>query len=247
LSLFLFAAAFFGGALNAVAGGGSFIALPALLYAGVGPVAANATTTLALWPGSVSSAVAYRREIKALERWLAALGGVSLAGGLVGGMLLVRTSDASFMRLLPWLMLLAAVTFTCGDRIASRFGRGRSGGDPRVTPAALAVQFLIATYGGYFGGGIGILMLAALALAGMTDIHRMNGVKSVLAVAINGVALAEFVLHGVIAWGPGLIMIAGGIAGGYLGAAVARRISGRIVRGFIVVIAWTMTVYFFIQ
>jgi uncharacterized protein len=247
LTIFLFAAAFVGGALNAVAGGGSFIALPALLYAGVGPVAANATTTFALWPGSVSSAIAYRREIKTLEGWLATLGGVSLAGGLVGGMLLVRTSDASFMRLLPWLMLLAAVTFTFGGRLASRFGRASHGGRPHISSGALVLQFLIATYGGYFGGGIGIMMLATLALAGMTDIHRMNGIKAVLAVAINGVALAEFVLHGAIAWGPGAIMIAGGIAGGYLGAALARRLNGQTVRVFIIATAWAMTIYFFLR
>lgn len=120
MSFFLFIAALVGGALNAVAGGGSFIALPALLYAGVPPVVANATNTLALWPGSISSAWAYRREIATRWKGMAALGGVSVAGGLLGGFLLVRTPDASFMRLLPWLMLLAAVTFTFGGKLTSR-------------------------------------------------------------------------------------------------------------------------------
>jgi uncharacterized membrane protein YfcA len=248
LSLFLFFAAFVGGALNAVAGGGSFIALPALLYAGVPPVAANATTTFALWPGSLSSAVAYRREIKSLERWLATLGGVSVAGGLLGGMLLVRTSDAGFMRLLPWLMLLAALTFTVGGRLAARFrDQTRRAAGPGLSLWALLLQLLIAAYGGYFGGGIGIMMLATLALMGMTDIHRMNGVKAVLAVAINGVALAEFILYGAIAWRPGLVMVAGGILGGYSAAALARRLDQRAVRGLVVVVAWAMTAYFFIR
>jgi uncharacterized membrane protein YfcA len=234
--------------LNAVAGGGSFIALPALLYAGVPPVSANATTTFALWPGSVSSAVAYRREIKSLERWLAAFGGVSLAGGLIGGLLLVRTSDTSFMRLLPWLMLLAAMTFTFGGAVTARFRpAAHPTGGPNVTPWALVLQLLIAIYGGYFGGGIGIMMLATLAITGMTDIHRMNGVKSVLAVAINGIALAEFIILDAIAWQPGLVMITGGIAGGYAGAAVARRLDQQLVRGFIIGVAWIMTVYFFIR
>ena len=113
----LFIVAAVAGALNSVAGGGSFLTLPTLLYAGVTPVVANATSTLAMWPGSVASAVAYRRELRRTERWLAPLGVVSLVGGFLGGVLLVRTSDTSFMRLLPWLMLLAAVTFTFGGRV----------------------------------------------------------------------------------------------------------------------------------
>jgi len=111
----------------------------------------------------------------------------------------------------------------------------------------LFCQFLIAIYGGYFGGGMGIMMLAALTIAGMTDIHEMNAVKSVLTVAINGVALAEFVALGTIAWAPGLIMMAGGFAGGYAGAAAARRVDPRVVRGLVTVVAWSMTVYFFVR
>jgi uncharacterized protein len=268
----LFLAAFVGGALNAVAGGGSFIALPALLFAGAPAVAANATTTLALWPGSMASAVAYRRELSVTRPWLVRLGGVSLVGGLLGGMLLVRTSDTSFLRLLPWLMLLAAATFTFGAPLVARLRRGdsldliESGlqaeapfplGPPHLAPRTphsapvvpwwvLPLQLVIATYGGYFGGGIGIMMLALLAIAGMADIHEMNGVKSALAVAINGVALAEFVVSGTVLWGPGVIMMLGGIAGGYVGASMARRLSGGSVRIFVIAVAWAMTAYFFI-
>jgi uncharacterized protein len=268
----LFLAALVGGALNAVAGGGSFIALPALLFAGAPAVAANATTTLALWPGSVASAVAYRRELSVTRPWLVRLGGVSLVGGLLGGMLLVRTSDTSFLRLLPWLMLLAAATFTFGAPLVARLRRGdsldliESGlqaeapfplGPPHLAPRTphsalvvpwwvLPLQLVIATYGGYFGGGIGIMMLALLAIAGMADIHEMNGVKSALAVAINGVALAEFVVSGTVLWGPGVIMMLGGIAGGYVGASMARRLSGGSVRIFVIAVAWAMTAYFFI-
>jgi uncharacterized membrane protein YfcA len=268
----LFLAAFVGGALNAVAGGGSFIALPALLFAGAPAVAANATTTLALWPGSMASAVAYRRELSVTRPWLVRLGGVSLVGGLLGGMLLVRTSDSSFLRLLPWLMLLAAATFTFGAPLVARLRRGdsldliESGlqaeapfplGPPHPAPRTshpapvvpwwvLPLQLVIATYGGYFGGGIGIMMLALLAIAGMADIHEMNGVKSALAVAINGVALAEFVVSGTVLWGPGVIMMLGGIAGGYVGASMARRLSGGSVRIFVIAVAWAMTAYFFI-
>ena len=262
LALFLFVAAFFAGALNAVAGGGSFITLPALIYAGVPPVAANATSTFALWPGSLSSALAYRREIARTRPWLAALGGVSLVGGLLGGQLLVRTSDTSFMRLLPWLMLLAAVTFTFGGTITAqvrrRLDRRRSRArgareshaiaEPGERPIPLwvvALQLVIAIYGGYFGGGIGIMMLASLSVSGLTDIHEMNGIKTVLAVAINGVALAAFVVAGAIAWTPGLVMVSGGIVGGYAGAAGARQFNRTAVRLLVVTVAWAMTLYFF--
>jgi uncharacterized membrane protein YfcA len=252
--IFLFSMAVLGGALNAVAGGGSFLALPALLSVGVPAVSANATTTFALWPGSVSSAVAYRREIVAAKKWLIALGIISVVGGLIGGWLLVRTSDTRFLRLLPWLMLAAAVTFTFGADVVGRIRAARRPRSPAPADAdaftiplwIFPFQFVVATYGGYFGGGIGIMMLAGLAVAGMTDIHEMNGLKALLAVAINGVALAEFVLSGAIAWTPGLIMVAGGIVGGYAGAAFARRLPPRAIRAFVIVVAWAMTVYFFV-
>ncbi len=241
MTLFLFLAAVIGGALNAVAGGGSFIALPALLYAGISPVTANATTTMALWPASVSSAVAYRRELTTTRRDLLILGAASLVGGLVGALLLVRTSDTIFLRLLPWLMLAAALTFTLGGRPTTR---PASAGRQNLA-AVTALQVAIAIYGGYFGGGMGILMLAALALTGMTDIHEMNGLKSILGAAINGIALIMFIASGSVAWGPGLVMVGGGIIGGYAGASVAQRIDRALVRRFVIAVSWTLTVYFF--
>ncbi len=242
--ILLAAAAFLGGALNAVAGGGSFITLPALLAAGITPVIANATSTLALWPGSVSSVVAYRRDIRSSWRTLGELGAISVAGGLAGGLLLVRTSDTSFMRLLPWLMLLAAATFTFGGRL-TKAPQAHEGHGVRFAWWALVLQFVIAVYGGYFGGGMGIMMLATLAVSGLTDIHEMNGLKSLLGTAINGVALAEFVIDRKIAWAPGLVMVLGAIAGGYAGARTARRVDRRHVRTFVIVVGWAMTVYFF--
>ena len=280
----LFVAGLVGGALNAVAGGGSFIALPALLWAGVAPVAANATTTLALWPGSLSSAIAYRREITTGRRWLVWLGAVSIVGGLLGGWLLIRTPDQRFLRVLPWLMLASATTFTIGGRVTSRLlrrGTGRvpvpspqsaapsappplalnrvratarradalkrEGGQSSVPIVFLIVQLAIATYGGYFAGGIGIMMLAAFSIAGMTGIHEMNGLKALLSVAINGVSLVEFIASGSIAWTPGLVMVIGGIIGGYSGAFVARRFEARIIRTFVICVAWLMTIYFFVR
>jgi len=267
-SVLLFAVAFVGGALNAVAGGGSFLTLPTLLYAGVAPVAANATSTLAMWPASLASALAYREEIGRARAWMLRLGAISLAGGLLGGLLLVGTSDESFVRLLPWLMLVAATTFSFGGRLTALARDRRGQGVPATDTAVmvpdgnrpsgaihevhvplwtLPLQLLIATYGGYFGGGMGIMMLAAMAVAGMTDMHEMNALKVVLAIAINGVALLAFVISGSIAWAPGLVMVVGGIAGGYAGAALARRVSGRLVRAIVIVVAWGMTAYFFVR
>jgi uncharacterized membrane protein YfcA len=202
----------------------------------------------------MSSAWAYRREVAATRAPVVSLGAVSLAGGLIGGLLLMRTSDDAFVRLLPWLLLVAAVTFSGGGALQRLLARHPAGAAAQHATASgiqhlavLFVQFLISVYGGYFGGGMGIMTLAALTIAGMTDIHQMNAVKSVLAVVINGVALAEFVALGAIAWAPGVIMVAGGMAGGYVGAATARRADQRNVRSLVMVIAWSMTVYFFLR
>lgn len=241
----LFCAGLIAGALNSVAGGGSFITLPALIYGGVTPVSANATSTFALWPGSISSAIAYRRELAFGKRHVV-LGAASLAGGLLGALLLVRTSDVSFLRLLPWLMLAAAASFTFGSRAVPRQSRPVTA-RPAGFAALAGLQFLIAVYGGYFGGGIGIMMLASFELAGMRDIHEMNGLKSVLGATINGLALLAFVIEGIVRWPPGVVMMAGSIAGGWLGASVARRIDRRWVRLFVLAVGWTMTVYFFVR
>jgi len=250
----LFFAAAIGGGLNAVAGGGSFLTLPALIFAGVSPVVANATSTLALWPASISSTFAYRGDIKTSTRWLVILGLTSVAGGLAGALLLVRTSDSSFLRLLPWLMLIAAATFTFGNKLRPKRALASSGDSHRFEhggawhPSMLgivAIQLVIAAYGGYFGGGMGIMMLASFALAGMSNIHEMNGLKALLGVSINGLALLTFVLSGAIQWQYGLTMAAGGILGGYSTAAFARKLEPRYVRIFVIVVGWGMTVYFF--
>ena len=243
MTLLLFLVAVVAGAINSVAGGGSFLTLPTLLYAGVSPVVANATSTMAMLPGSVASAVAYRRELHAMGRWLVPLTIVSLGGGFLGGVLLVRTSDTSFMRLLPWLMLLAAVTFTFGDRVRRTLSLDHLEGNVVLVSA---LQFVIAIYGGYFGG-MGIMMLASFALGGMLDIHEMNSLKTFLGVAVNVLALGEFILKGIVAWGPALIMVAGSVVGGYSGAVLARKIDPRWVRAFVVAIGWTMTIYFFVR
>jgi uncharacterized membrane protein YfcA len=242
----LLLAALVGGGLNAVVGGGSFIAFPALLVAGVPAVSANATTTFALWPGGVASALAYRRHLEQPRRVLMALGGASLVGGALGARLLLGTPNATFVRLVPWLLLFATVLFTFGGRLATRLG-ARAADGRFALGAGVAVQLVIATYGGYFGGGMGIMMLAAWSLLGMRDIHAMNGLRSVLATLLNGVAVIAFVAAGAIAWRPGLVMVAGATAAGYLGAATARRIDPRWVRVLVAALAWVLTAWFFVR
>jgi uncharacterized membrane protein YfcA len=239
----LFLAAVAGGAINSVAGGGSFVAFPALLFAGVPPVPANATNTIALWPGSLASAVAYRRELAEVKREVLPMGIAAAIGGLAGSLLLLRTRESTFVLLIPWLLLFATLLFSFGNVVAQRLTRGRHA----PLAVGVAAQLFISVYGGYFGGGMGIMMLAVLTLLGMTHIHRMNALKNVLGTLINGVAVVAFVVAGAVRWVPGVVMIAGGITGGYAGAAIARRVSPKYVRWLVLVIAWGMTAYFFVK
>jgi uncharacterized membrane protein YfcA len=200
----------------------------------------------------VASAIAYRRHFSTSRYRLIVLLVISIAGGVLGAVLLVRTSDSSFLRVLPWLMLAATVTFTFGERWPRRpVSSGREVTDrsspDRVPLVALLIQLGIATYGGYFGGGAGILMLAMLSMAGLSDIHEMNGLKSLLSVAISAVAVTAFLLYGIVVWRPEIVMMAGAIVGGYGGASIARRLAHAGVRRFVVLIGWVMTAYFFVR
>jgi uncharacterized membrane protein YfcA len=242
IGAFLFFAAAAGGAINSVAGGGSFVAFPALLFAGAAPIPANATNSVALWPGSAASAIAYRRELLDVRQELVPLGVAALIGGTCGSVLLLRTPEHAFVLLIPWLLLCATLLFSFGGFLGAR-ARGA-----RVPlPLAVSVQLLISVYGGYFGGGMGIMMLAVLSLLGMTDIHRMNALKTVLATLVNGVAVVTFIVAGAVDWPRGGVMIVGGITGGYAGAAIARRVDAKHVRWLVMAVAWTMTVYFFVR
>lgn len=234
-----------GGALNSVAGGGSFVVFPTLVLTGVTPVAANATTTLGLWPASTASAYAYRRELPKDRPLLVNLALASLVGGLLGALLLLHTSDATFARLVPVLIALAAALFTFGPRVQKRLREGRKppSATRRLVVGAIA-QLLIATYGGYFGGGMGILMLATFSLVGLTDMHAMNGLKNILGAVLNGVAIVAFVLAGEIRPWPALAVAIGGAAGGLGGASLARTLPAERVRSGVIVFAWAMAVYF---
>jgi uncharacterized membrane protein YfcA len=243
----LFAAAAVGGAVNAVAGGGTFATFPALIFVGVPPVAANATSTVALWPGFVAATIAYRRELQSSRRWLLPLFAIGAVGGAVGALLLLYTSNARFAQLVPYLMLIAAVVFSFGARVNGWINGLELGSRGRRLLRVLGglLLLVITIYGGYFGGGMGMLLLATFALLGMTDIHRMNALKNALATLINCVAVVTFIAGGVVAFRPGLVMVAAATLGGYGGASLARRVDPLWVRRFVLVVAWGMTTYFF--
>src|SRR5271170_2201788 len=180
--------------MNAVAGGGSFVAFPALLFTGIAPVPANATNTLALWVGTAASGGAYRRRLDLPRRILIPLLVMSLIGGLLGALLLIKTPAHTFLRLIPWLMLGATLLFAFGRHLTGRISAGitHDASNAAVAGASL-FELLVAIYGGYFGGGIGIMNLAMFAALGMTDIHAMNALKIALVAVINGVAAITFV------------------------------------------------------
>ncbi len=217
--LLLLTAGLLAGAMNAMAGGGTFVTLPVLMFAGVPAVAANASSTIALFPGTVASAFAYRRDIKdpsglSLRVMLA----ISLGGGLLGALLLLFTPSNAFNMIVPWMLLLASLVFAFGKKWGELLRRhvhiGRN--------AVMMIQFLLAIYGGFFGAGVGIMMLATWSLFGLTDIKALNGVRTFLVSASNGVAVICFALSGLVWWPQALAVMAAAVAGGYLGAKVAR-------------------------
>ncbi len=244
--LFLFLAGVLGGALNAVAGGGSFVAFPALLFSGVAPISANATNPVALWVGVTASSGAYHKHLDISRRVMVPLTVTSIVGGIAGAFLLLRTPAHTFLRVLPWLMLGATLLFALGGRLArsSKSGLAHDASSKAIVIAAL-FELVVAVYGGYFGGGVGIMNLAMLAALGMTDIHAMNALKVVLGGIINAVAVVTFILARAIAWKPGVIMIAGAILGGYFGAHYAQKLPQAWIRAFVIVVGTGMTIYFF--
>jgi uncharacterized membrane protein YfcA len=252
--LLLCLSAFAAGVLNALAGGGTLLTYPALLLAlpggelaDVSKVVANATSTVALVPGSVAGAWGYRHEVNAVRHWVRLLILPSLAGGLVGSLLVTRLPARLFANLVPWLILTATLLFMLQPAIARWTGIGRPHAEPHTLARAgvVAFQFLVGVYGGYFGAGIGILMLSALALMGLSDIHRMNAAKTILAAAMNGVSVAVFVAEGKVEWRYAAAMAATAIAGGYVGARVSRRMPRGAVRWAVIAIGLVLAAKFF--
>ncbi|HET9228981.1 MAG TPA: sulfite exporter TauE/SafE family protein [Thermoanaerobaculia bacterium] len=244
--LTLVAAAFGGGAMNAMAGGGTILTFPTLVFLGMPAIEANATSTVALLPGAMSSMAGYRQEVWQNRGWLKTLFLPSLIGGTVGSILLLRTPEQTFQMLAPILILFATVLFMLRGFLARRFAPSEG---PSITKwvVAAVLQFGVAVYGGYFGAGIGILMLAALGFMGVGDIHRMNAVKTFLAATINTASVVEFVRVGLVDWHYAGVMALSAVAGGYAGARVALRLPQPVVRWTATAIGFGLALYYFVK
>lgn len=242
--LLLLGAGLLAGAMNALAGGGSFVTLPALIAIGIPSVQANASSTVALWPGGAASAWSYHTTSRPLcgvplRHMLA----VTLAGGLAGSLLLLWTSSAAFDRVLPWLMLLAALALAFGRRVGARlpvWGAGRAG-------LVLAAQFGLGVYGGYFGGAVGLMMMALWSVLGDSEVKSLNGPRTLLVTVANSVAVLIFVMAGAVRWPQTLAMLAGGLVGGILGARLGRVVPANVTRVLTVGYTFAMTILFFIR
>ncbi|MEC5216257.1 putative membrane protein YfcA [Actimicrobium sp. GrIS 1.19] len=241
--LSLFAVATVAGAINSVAGGGSFLSFPTLMLAGLPGISANATNNTAMWIGTVASAHGYREEVKQTGAVAWRMIFSSAAGSIVGALLVLLTPETAFVKAVPFLLLAATLLFILGPLLTRRHGP-----QPDIVELprwALPAQFLLGIYGGYFGAGVGIATLALLAQMGFTKIHQMNGLKTLLTACMNGVAVVPFALAGAIVWHWALVMCAGAMIGGYVGARLARKASPALVRRMVIVIAVSMTTYFF--
>jgi uncharacterized membrane protein YfcA len=221
------------GALNSVAGGGTTVTYPTLVFIGLDPISANATSTLALWPGYVAATAGFRRELTGTRRLLVELAIPSLAGGIIGAVLLLLTPSRTFELLAPFLILGAAVLLLVQDHPPSPAHPERAA---RATAGLLAWQFCASIYGGYFGAGLGFVLLVGYGMFGNRDFLQSSGLKNATTVLINGIALAYFIAKGTIVWADGLAMAIGATAGGYSGATIARRVGARRVRRFVVVL-----------
>jgi uncharacterized membrane protein YfcA len=240
-TVILIAAAFLGGALNSLAGGGSLVTFPALLFAGLNPIDANASSVVALLSGTFAGAWAYRRNILAVAEFsVIGLFVLSLVGGLIGALLLLWTPATIFAALVPWLILFATIVFAVGNfapvETIQRIQLG-----PR---SALTALFIIAIYGGYFGGGIGFLILAAFTLVGMRDINAMNGLKMGLVGVMTVTAILAFIVANVVRWPETLPMLVSSAVGSYMAAHWAQRLDQRLIKGFVVVLGAGLTIYF---
>lgn len=228
--------------MNSVAGGGSFLSFPALIFAGVPAIPANATNNAAMWVGTIGGARGYWVDVKPHKRMLYSVLAVSSVGALMGACLLLLTPAATFDRLIPWLLLFATTVFAASPLLVKRHE-----GDPRHRRWQLIVQFLVSVYGGYFGAGMGILMLALLSFSGLPSFNATNGMKNVLSVAINGVALVPFVVARVVDWPLAIPMALMALLGGYLGAKFFRRIPQKAARAIVITIGVAMTIVFFVR
>ena len=242
--LLLFIAGLAGGLINSVAGGGMFITFPALVFTGVPSIVANASSTTALVPGILASAWGYREDFKKSVNFpFWPLLTVSLIGGVLGALLLLYTPQRTYDSVIPWLMLAATLLFTFGGRLTPILRRVI-----HIGPVAVVViQFFIGIYGGYFGGAIGIVMLATWTVFGLTDIHVMNANRTLMGAAANSVAAVLFIIAGKIWWPQTLLMLVATIIGGYIGARTARKVSPLVIRGLVTAVSTGITIAFFLR
>ncbi len=231
-----------GGAVNALAGGGTFLVFPALILAGVAPITSNATASFLLWPAGLASAWVYRREIPHDLRLLTRMSVVSIIGAIAGSVVLLQTSESAFAGLVPWLLLFATLNFTFARTLRSLASRASH----RASVALLlGGQLVISFYGGYFGAGMGVLMLALYLSATSKDVHVANGLRLVCGMAINAAAIVIFALRGAIDWHVGVPMLVAAVIGGYFGAVLVRRLNEESARRGVMIYAWGVTLWFF--
>lgn len=237
------------GAANSIAGGGTLLTFPALIGLGIPPTIANATSTVALVPGSFTSMMGYRDALRGARSWVVAFAVPSLVGGVVGAWLLVITPDKQFSELVPYLVLAATLVFLTQRPVLAAVSRwrGDSGRLPTPTAAFVIAQFVIAIYGGYFGAAAGIVMLGALGLMGLTDIHQMNGLKNWAAVCFNGVAAGMFIGSGLVNWPVALVMAAGAAIGGWSASRIAQRVARAHVRATVGVVGLVASAWLFLR
>lgn len=238
---FLFAAGFLASAVNAIAGGGTFLTFGAMTLVGLPPIVANATSSVTQFPGYVTSALAYRREIRNDLREALIIGAISVIGGLGGALTLLALSNPTFRQIVPWLLLAATALFAAGPWLRPK----TLGPDHRMGPAGLFAQLATSVYGGFFGAGMGIMMLAVLGIAKGGDYHRLNAIKNFVSVLIAAVAVLVFSGGGVVAWLPAAIMIPAGALGGYAGVWMAKRVPQVVIRAAVVAVGLLLSWYYF--
>ncbi|MBT2970375.1 MAG: permease [gamma proteobacterium symbiont of Ctena orbiculata] len=248
--LFLFGAGFFGGVLNSIAGGGSFITFPALLFVGVPPISANATNTFASCAGYLSGAYAFRKDLALHRASLPRLATISLVGGSTGALLLLQTPEAVFRQAIPWLLLFATLLFIFGGRLNGALKAYAAIHRHASLVGGLLLLLLllgVSVYGGFFNAGLGIIILSYLALAGHTDINAMNGLKLLISSVISLIAILMFIMDGAIAWYEGVLVMLGTLAGGYVAAHLSRRLPQRHIRYVVILVGGGMSLYFFFR
>ena len=242
--LLVLTAAFGAGVLNTIAGGGTFLTFPALVFIGVPPVIANATSAVAVFPGYLGGAVGFRKELSGFDkRNMARLVAVTIVGGLIGSLLLLISSNGAFSIVVPFLLLAATLAFLLGDKVR-KWAASKS---RAVTPFGTFGLLLVSVYGGYFNGGLGIVLLALFALWGMNNLHEMNGLKSGLSFALSAISIVVFAIGGLVEWHYAIGMMIASTLGGYAGAPIARALPKSVIRALIGLIGFSMSAVFFLR